>query len=102
MFALLECIPVVQVRECATALLQVAKRERIPIFLVGHVTKSGDIAGAPGASCAAVLRWWWRSRHEEASSVCEDCMALAFQVLLFHNSVSQLVPTSPALQAPVF
>ena len=35
----------VQVRECATALLQVAKRERIPVFLVGHVTKSGDLAG---------------------------------------------------------
>ena len=34
-----------QVRECATALLHVAKRERIPIFLVGHVTKTGDIAG---------------------------------------------------------
>ena len=32
-------------RECATALLQVAKRERIPVFLVGHVTKSGDLAG---------------------------------------------------------
>lgn len=36
---------VVQVRECASALLQVAKRERVPIFLVGHVTKTGDIAG---------------------------------------------------------
>ena len=32
-------------RECATALLQVAKRERIHVFLVGHVTKSGDLAG---------------------------------------------------------
>jgi DNA repair protein RadA/Sms len=36
---------VVQVRECASALLQVAKRQRIPVFLVGHVTKSGDLAG---------------------------------------------------------
>lgn len=36
---------VVQVRECASALLQVAKRTSIPVFLVGHVTKSGDIAG---------------------------------------------------------
>ena len=34
-----------QVRECATALLHVAKKHDIPIFLVGHVTKSGDIAG---------------------------------------------------------
>lgn len=36
---------VVQVRECASALLQVAKKTGIPVFLVGHVTKSGDIAG---------------------------------------------------------
>ena len=34
-----------QVRECATALLHTAKREGVPMFLVGHVTKSGDIAG---------------------------------------------------------
>eukprot|EP00887_Chlorella_sp_A99_P001326 scaffold14.g1326.t1 len=30
------------VRECATALLHVAKREKVPVFLVGH---SGDLAG---------------------------------------------------------
>lgn len=36
---------VVQVRECASALLRSAKRTQIPIFLVGHVTRSGDIAG---------------------------------------------------------
>ncbi|EIE18597.1 DNA repair protein rada [Coccomyxa subellipsoidea C-169] len=34
-----------QVRECATALLHVAKRQGVPVFLVGHVTKAGDIAG---------------------------------------------------------
>jgi DNA repair protein RadA/Sms len=34
-----------QVRECATAMLRAAKQTGIPIFLVGHVTKSGDIAG---------------------------------------------------------
>lgn len=36
---------VVQVRECAAALLRSAKRTKIPIFLIGHVTKTGDIAG---------------------------------------------------------
>ena len=35
----------VPVRESATALLHVAKQNDIPVFLVGHVTKSGDIAG---------------------------------------------------------
>jgi DNA repair protein RadA/Sms len=34
-----------QVRECASRLMQVAKGEGIPVFLVGHVTKAGAIAG---------------------------------------------------------
>jgi len=34
-----------QVKACATALLRVAKSGGIPIFLVGHVTKAGAIAG---------------------------------------------------------
>lgn len=34
-----------QVRECTTALLHMAKNLKIPIFLVGHVTKSGEVAG---------------------------------------------------------
>jgi DNA repair protein RadA/Sms len=34
-----------QVRECTTALMQLAKREHITLFLVGHVTKEGSIAG---------------------------------------------------------
>lgn len=34
-----------QVRECASRLMQVAKGEGIPIFLIGHVTKAGAIAG---------------------------------------------------------
>lgn len=34
-----------QVKACATALLRLAKSIGIPIFLVGHVTKAGAIAG---------------------------------------------------------
>jgi DNA repair protein RadA/Sms len=34
-----------QVRECAARLLQAAKGSNIPIFLIGHVTKAGAIAG---------------------------------------------------------
>lgn len=34
-----------QVRECATRLMRVAKDKNISIFLVGHVTKEGSIAG---------------------------------------------------------
>ncbi len=34
-----------QVRDCAAALLRLAKVSNVPIFLVGHVTKEGSIAG---------------------------------------------------------
>lgn len=34
-----------QVRECAAALLRLGKGYQIPIFIVGHVTKTGNIAG---------------------------------------------------------
>ncbi len=45
--AALESAPgsVSQVRECAGRLMQLAKGEGIPTFLVGHVTKDGAIAG---------------------------------------------------------
>ncbi|WP_130860885.1 DNA repair protein RadA [Gracilibacillus phocaeensis] len=34
-----------QVRECTSELLRIAKQKHIPIFIVGHVTKEGSIAG---------------------------------------------------------
>ena len=34
-----------QLRECAARLLEVAKGDDVPIFLVGHVTKEGNVAG---------------------------------------------------------
>ncbi|KQK20497.1 uncharacterized protein LOC100824150 isoform X1 [Brachypodium distachyon] len=34
-----------QVKECTSALLSFAKLTNIPVFLIGHVTKTGDIAG---------------------------------------------------------
>jgi DNA repair protein RadA/Sms len=34
-----------QVRECTSQMLRLAKSESIPVFLVGHVTKEGAIAG---------------------------------------------------------
>ncbi len=36
---------IVQVRECTNILLRVGKSLGIPIFIVGHVNKGGDIAG---------------------------------------------------------
>lgn len=36
---------VAQVRECTSALMRVAKRDNITLFIVGHVTKEGAIAG---------------------------------------------------------
>jgi DNA repair protein RadA/Sms len=34
-----------QVRECTMHLMRLAKREQIPMFLIGHVTKEGTVAG---------------------------------------------------------
>ncbi len=34
-----------QIRDCAALLIQTAKETNIPIIIVGHVTKDGDIAG---------------------------------------------------------
>ncbi|WP_088552726.1 DNA repair protein RadA [Calderihabitans maritimus] len=34
-----------QVRECCVQLLTIAKTKNIPIFLIGHVTKEGSLAG---------------------------------------------------------
>ncbi|MFH1144757.1 MAG: DNA repair protein RadA [Candidatus Eisenbacteria bacterium] len=36
---------VLQVRECALQLTQMAKRRGVAVFLVGHVTKEGNLAG---------------------------------------------------------
>src|SRR5207249_4150119 len=34
-----------QVRQCATALARIAKAGGPPVFLIGHVTKEGSLAG---------------------------------------------------------
>lgn len=34
-----------QIRECATKLMFFAKKKNVPLFLIGHVTKEGAIAG---------------------------------------------------------
>lgn len=36
---------ITQVRECMALLLRLAKSTKIPILCIGHVTKSGDVAG---------------------------------------------------------
>ncbi|KAI3992651.1 hypothetical protein MKX01_007973 [Papaver californicum] len=36
---------IMQVKECTSALLRYAKSTNVPVFLIGHVTKSGEIAG---------------------------------------------------------
>ncbi len=43
----LEATPgsVSQVRECTAALIKIAKDSQVPIFIVGHITKDGLIAG---------------------------------------------------------
>ena len=48
-----------QVRECAFRLLRIAKEKNIPLFLVGHVTKEGTVAGpAVLAHIVDTLLWF--------------------------------------------
>ena len=48
-----------QVRECASRLLKKAKQDNIPLFLVGHVTKEGTVAGpAVLAHIVDTLLWF--------------------------------------------
>lgn len=39
------CGSIGQIKECTNYLCQIAKRENISIFIIGHVTKEGNIAG---------------------------------------------------------
>lgn len=36
---------VAQIRACAVKLLETAKKTKVPIFIIGHITKDGQIAG---------------------------------------------------------
>lgn len=36
---------VTQLRECTTALLEIAKKQRVTVVIIGHITKEGTIAG---------------------------------------------------------
>ncbi|MBE9488322.1 MAG: DNA repair protein RadA [Bacteroidetes bacterium] len=36
---------VAQIRECASQLMRYAKEQEVPIFIIGHITKDGNIAG---------------------------------------------------------
>ncbi|MBS3915356.1 MAG: DNA repair protein RadA [Bacteroidetes bacterium] len=36
---------IVQIRECTAKMLQYAKENNVPVFLIGHITKDGSIAG---------------------------------------------------------
>lgn len=47
-----------QVRECAFRLLRAAKAKNIPLFLVGHITKEGTVAG-PAALAHVVDTLLW-------------------------------------------
>jgi predicted ATP-dependent serine protease len=42
-----------QIRECAAEFQQFAKETGIPVFLIGHITKEGSIAGP---KCWSI--WW--------------------------------------------
>lgn len=54
-----------QVRECATELLRYAKESAVPVILIGHITKEGNIAGPKVLEhiVDAVLQFEGDTRH---------------------------------------
>ena len=54
-----------QVRECATELLRYAKESGVPVMLIGHITKEGNIAGPKVLEhiVDAVLQFEGDTRH---------------------------------------
>src|SRR5699024_9891583 len=56
---------VAQVRECTSELMKIGKTRGIPIFIVGHVTKEGAIAGPRMREhmVDAVLYFEWERHH---------------------------------------
>ncbi len=53
---------VLQVRQCASQLVGVAKRQGVSMVFVGHVTKDGALAGP---ACSST--WWTRSSRSRVT-----------------------------------
>lgn len=55
-----------QVRECASRLTNLAKRLGIPMFLVGHVTKEGNVAGPAVLMHVVDTVLWFEGERSQA------------------------------------
>jgi DNA repair protein RadA/Sms len=71
-----------QVRECVALFLRLAKSTGIPIMLVGHVTKSGQVAGPRTVEHVSIVRssfmlLFWYLCSESVSLTC-CCFVLPF------------------------
>ena len=60
-----------QVREAAARILRVAKESGIAVFLVGHVTKEGAIAGPASSSTSWTARFISRAIATASTASCE-------------------------------
>ena len=79
-----------QVRECATALLHIAKQHDIPIFLVGHVTKSGDIAGPKVLEhIVDVVLYMEGEKHQSFRWVLAACFQVCITLTADNNSFTK-------------
>lgn len=68
----LESVPgsISQVRECAARLLRFAKEENVPVFLIGHITKDGSLAGPKALEhIVDVVLYFEGDRHQNQKIV---------------------------------
>ncbi len=84
-----------QVRHVATQLLNLAKAEQIPIFLIGHVTKEGSIAGPKALEhIVDVVLYFEGERHQNHRIVraVKNRFGAANEVGIFEMTSRGLIP----------
>jgi DNA repair protein RadA/Sms len=86
-----------QVRHVATQLLNLAKSENIPVFLIGHVTKEGNIAGPKSLEhIVDVVLYFEGERHHNYRIVraVKNRFGAANEVGIFEMTGHGLMPVS--------
>jgi DNA repair protein RadA/Sms len=88
---------VVQLRECMALLLRLAKSTKIPIVAIGHVTKSGDVAGPRMVEhmVDAVLYLEPGNQQQRWLRAAKNRFGSCQNVGLYEFKSGKLVPTPP-------
>jgi len=88
---------VAQVRECAGRIIRWAKEHNVPVFLVGHVTKSGELAGPRVLEHMVDTVVYFEGERQQAFRVLravKNRFGSTNEIGVFQMSSSGLIPVS--------